>query len=93
MGHAASPAGTPDRPQTVRSLALNELAGNLQATIEHLNAHRSQVHSKSYQDYAAMNADLAESLAHTISDFVKYAQIKTQFEALSQKLELPISGQ
>ena len=42
-----------------------------------------------YKDYAAANADLAASLSETVADFTKYAQVKTKFENLSRKLELP----
>lgn len=69
--------------------ALNELATNLQATIEHLNQNQSQVHMPAYKDYAAANAQLAEDLAQTVSDFVNYAQTKGNFETLTRKLEVP----
>lgn len=69
--------------------ALNELAMNLQATIEQLNKHRDQVHMPVFRDYAATNAEMAEDLAHTVFDFVNYAQTKAKFENLTQRLELP----
>ena len=67
---------------------LNELGTNLQSTIEHLNKNQGQLHKSGYKDYAAANAELAATLAETVSDFVNYAQSKRRFEELSRKLEL-----
>lgn len=68
---------------------LNELATNLQATIEHLNKNQAQVHMPAYKDYASANAELAEDLSQTVSDFVNYAQTKANLETLTRKLEVP----
>jgi hypothetical protein len=69
--------------------ALNELAVNTQRTIEYLTANQSRVRMPLFKDYTAANAELAETLSETITDFVGYANAKAKLENLTRKLELP----
>lgn len=68
--------------------ALQEMADNLQATIEELNKHQDRVNLGPYREYVAANADLAGDLSEIISDFVTYGKTKAKFEKLGQKLEV-----
>ena len=68
---------------------LQELAKNVEATIDHLNDTSAQVklNTPAYHQYVKTNADLATDASNLISDFVAYDQTKAQFEELTNKLE------
>lgn len=68
---------------------LHELAENTKRTIEYLTANQSLVRMPLFRDYTAANAELAEALSETITDFVSYAHAKAKLEDLTRKLELP----
>jgi hypothetical protein len=67
---------------------LQELANNLEATIDHLNNNKSALFAAPYPEYVQTNADLAAELHFMISDFVDYGKTKQKFQNLQQKLEL-----
>lgn len=67
---------------------LQELASNLETTINHLNNNRSALFAPPYPDYVQTNSDLATELHSMISDFVDYGKTKQKFQELQQKLEV-----
>jgi hypothetical protein len=67
---------------------LQELANNLETTINHLNKNQSALFAPPYSEYVQANAELATELHSMISDFVDYGATKAKFQALQQKVEL-----
>lgn len=68
---------------------LEELAANVESTIDHLNQRPKLLQTGPYADYAAANYDFASNLAQLISDYVDYGKAKTKSEALAAKLGVP----
>lgn len=68
---------------------LEELAANVESTIDHLNQRPKLLQTGPYADYAAANYELASNAAVLISDYVEYGKSKTKSEALAAKLSVP----
>jgi len=66
---------------------LKELADNTEATINHLNDNRSNIHFPAYRDYAKAGADLAGELAALVCDYVEFGEHEAEFHRLQDKLE------
>lgn len=72
---------------------LQELADNVGATINHLDAERGQyLNTPEHQEYLKTNAELAAKMSTLVSDFVDYGQTREKFQTLSRKLELSERG-
>ena len=69
-----------------------ELAADLEATIQHLNANRAHIAFARYRDYVRVSADHAQQLSDLVKDYVAYDRSKTEYERLSKRLEVPASG-
>jgi len=65
---------------------LKELADNTEATINHLNDNRANIHFTAYQDYAKAGYDLAKELAALVSDYVEFGEHEEAFHSLQEKL-------
>ncbi len=66
-----------------------EMAANIEKTIEHLNNNQDRLHTPPYRDYLAANYEVSSSLAKLINDLVEYGQSKARYESLGKTLELP----
>ncbi len=67
---------------------LKELATNTEATINHLNENKTNVHSTEFKDYVKANFELATDFEALIRDFVNYGEAKEKVEHLGGKLEV-----
>lgn len=65
--------------------SLRELAGNLQATIQHAQDHQKELRLPAFRDLVQANADLAQILNETIRDAVDYGQRKQAYEAAQRR--------
>lgn len=86
----ARESGSPWQQQAIDRVnpLLQEMADNLEVTINHLNNNKSSLFAAPYPDYVQTNADLAAELHSLISNFVDYGKTKEKFETLQQKLEV-----
>jgi hypothetical protein len=66
-----------------------EMAANIEQTIEHLNNNQNRLHMQQYRDYLAAHYEVSSSLAKLINDLVEYGQNKARYESLGKTLELP----
>jgi len=64
---------------------LQELAQNLQGTINHLNENQARVHAPAFKEYVKANYEMATDLETLIRDFVAYDQAKEKFEHVASK--------
>lgn len=72
---------------------LQELADNVGATIDHLDAERGKyLNTPEHQEYLKTNAELAAKMSTLVSDFVDYGETREKFQTLSRKLELSERG-
>jgi hypothetical protein len=62
---------------------LQEMADNLTATINHLNANQSKVHMPEFKDYVKANYTMAVDLEGLVRASVDYGNDKAKFERLS----------
>lgn len=87
---AAREEGSPWQQESINNInpLLRSMAGNLSATIKHLNANKDRVHLQMYQDYAMMNSKLSQQMLTTINDYLHYAEAKANAASLEQKLQL-----
>ncbi len=67
---------------------LRELAGNTEATINHLNESSTKIHFPEFKDYVRANYEMAADLESLIRDFVNYGETKQKFESLRARLEV-----
>jgi hypothetical protein len=65
---------------------LQELAGNTESVINHLNDRKQTWHPE-YQGYLKSNAELATDLSQLIGDYIDFGNAKAKTQALEQKLE------
>jgi len=86
----AEPTGSTWQKEAIARIEplLKELAGNTEATINHLNENKSKVHFTEFKDYVKANYELAVDLEALIRDFVNYGEAKGKFERLRDKLEV-----
>lgn len=82
--------GSPWQQQAIDRVnpLLQEMADNLESTIDHFNNNKGALFTPQYAEYVRTNADLAASLHTLISNFVSYGKTKQKFESLQQKLEV-----
>lgn len=82
--------GSPWQQQAIDRVnpLLQEMADNLESTIDHFNNNKGALFTPPYAEYVRTNADLAASLHSLISNFVSYGKTKQKFESLQQKLEV-----
>ncbi len=66
-----------------------ELASDIQTTINHLNENKTRLRSAPYTEYVKANAENSQQLANLIRDYVSYGQAKVKYEELSDKLGTP----
>jgi len=67
---------------------LNELAANIESTINCVNENSSKIHFPEFRDYVKANYELATDLEALIRDFVNYGEAKEKFERLGRKVEV-----
>ena len=67
---------------------LRELAANTEATINHLNENRANIHFAQFKDYVRANYELAMDLEALIRDFVNYGEAKDKIERLGKRLDV-----
>jgi len=86
----ASPTGSPWQQRAIQQIdpLLRELAANTEATINHLNENRANIHFSQFKDYVKANYDLAMDLEALIRDFVNYGEAKDKTERLGKKLDV-----
>jgi hypothetical protein len=65
---------------------LQELAGNTESVINHLNDKKQTWHPE-YHGYLKSNAELATDLSQLIGDYIDFGNAKAKTQALEQKLE------
>ena len=65
-----------------------EMATNIETTIEHLNNNQSRLHMPQYKEYLSANSEVASSLSELISDYVAYGNNKAKYDRLGSKLEM-----
>ena len=65
-----------------------EMASNIETTIEHLNNNKSRLHMPQYKEYLSANSEVASSLSELISDYVTYGKSKSNYDQLRKKLEI-----
>lgn len=70
---------------------LKELADNTQATINHMNENRANIHFPAYEDYTKAGAQLADELAALVSDYVEFGEHEAEFHRLQDKLAMTAS--
>jgi len=68
---------------------LKEIASNTETVIQYINKNPKRLFMTEYKDYIEVNADMADTLAGLVSDFVDYGNTKSRLERLTTKLELP----
>lgn len=66
-----------------------ELASNIENTIDHINNNKNRLHTSEYKAYLKANYELSAGLSGLISDFVQYGKNKAAYERLGSKLEAP----
>jgi hypothetical protein len=86
----AAPTGSPWQQTAIQQIdpLLRELAANTEATINHLNENRANIHFTQFKDYVKANYDLAMDLEALIRDFVNYGEAKDKTERLGKKLDV-----
>jgi chromosome segregation ATPase len=65
----------------------NDLATNMNATIDRLNKSKSQPTAPPYPEYLKANVRIASDLADEIDATIDYAQNKTKLDSLGQQLD------
>jgi hypothetical protein len=82
---AADSAGSPRQQTTIKQIEplLQEMAGNLSATITHLNDNQNKVHLPAFTGYVKTNYQLATDLEALVRASVDYGADKEQFARLS----------
>jgi len=86
----AAPTGSPWQQTAIQQIdpLLRELAANTEATINHLNENRANIHFPQFKDYVKANYDLAMDLEALIRDFVNYGEAKDKTERLGKRLDV-----
>ena len=64
----------------------NDLATNMNATLEQLNRSKNRPITSPYPEYLKANSRIANDLADEIDDTIDFAQAKAEYESLSKKL-------
>jgi hypothetical protein len=67
---------------------LQELASNIESTIDHVNKNQERTHMPAFKDYVKANYELASEAAALVSDFVTYGETKAKFQKLGRALEV-----
>jgi hyperosmotically inducible protein len=68
---------------------LQELAANVEATINHLSQEQGRhLQTPAHKEYLSTNAELASKLSELVADYVDYGNTKTELQRLTQKLEV-----
>jgi hypothetical protein len=65
-----------------------ELASNIEATIEHINKNQNRLDFPEFQDYLNANFELSSSLSQLIGDYVSYGKSKSTYQRIGSKLEV-----
>jgi hypothetical protein len=65
----------------------NDLAANMNATIDHMNKSKTGPTAPPYPEYLKANSRIANDLADEINNVIDYAQAKTDFDNLGKKLD------
>jgi hypothetical protein len=65
----------------------NDLATNMNATIDRLNKSKSRPTAPLYLEYLKANSRIASDLANEIDETIDYAQNKAKEESLGQQLD------
>jgi len=65
----------------------NDLATNMNATIDRLNKSKSRPTAPPYPEYLRANAQIANDLADEINATIDYAQNKAKLDSLGQQLD------
>ena len=65
-----------------------ELASNIEATIEHINNNQTRLELPEYRDFLSANFELSSSLSGLIADYVSYGKSKSNYDRLGSKLEV-----
>jgi hypothetical protein len=65
----------------------NDLASNMNATLEHLNKSKNRPTASPYPEFLKANTRIANDLADEINDTIDFAQAKTEYDSLSKKLD------
>jgi hypothetical protein len=65
----------------------NELATNMNATLEHMNKSKNRPTASPYPEYLKANTRIANDLTDEIDDTIDFAQAKTEYDNLSKKLD------
>jgi chromosome segregation ATPase len=65
----------------------NDLATNMNATIDRLNKNKSQPTAPPYPEYLKANAQIASDLSDEINAAIDYAENKVKLDSLGQQLE------
>jgi hypothetical protein len=68
---------------------LHDMADQLTATIEHLNANQSRVHMLPYQEYVHAQYELIHKTHNLITDFADYSEARATVNSLEKALSLP----
>lgn len=64
----------------------NDLATNMNATLEQLNKSKNRPTASPYPEYLKANTRIANDLADEIDATIDFAQAKTEYDVLSKKL-------
>lgn len=65
----------------------NDLATNMNATIDHMNKSKTRPTASPYPEYLKANSRIANDLADEINGTIDYTQAKGEFDALGKKLD------
>ena len=65
----------------------NDLATNMNASIDRLNKSKSRPTAPPYPEYLKANTRIASDLADEIADMIDYAQNKAKLDSLGQQLD------
>jgi hypothetical protein len=86
----AEATGSPWQQTAIQQIdpLLRELAANTEATINHLNENKANIHFPQFKDYVKANYELATDLEALIRDFVNYGEAKEKIDRLGKKLEV-----
>ena len=86
----AQATGAPWQQTAIQQIdpLLRELAANTEATINHLNENRANIHFLQFKGYVKANYELATDLEALIRDLVNYGEAKEKIERLEKKLDV-----
>jgi hypothetical protein len=84
---AAESTGSPWQQQTIKRIEpqLQEMASNLTATINYLNANPGKIHIPEFTDYVKTNYALSSDMLAMLNASLDYGADKAKLEALSSK--------